>query len=244
MNGPSPARPFDAILFDLDGTLVDSSRGIEASAKAALAETGVDVEVPPLRALLGLPLDALIASLLPSLDASEREAVTAAFVRHYDATDCLVSDLYPGVRDVLLGLRRSGIRLFVVTNKRRTPAMAILGHHALAAMFEAVYTLDSGTPGFRSKAAMAQACIRDFALSPWTTIVVGDSWDDRAMARECGASFAAAAWGYGDAAGLTSEPVGQDLLRSSGAMPREGILGNITDLTALVVPSGGVEAHE
>jgi len=234
--------PFEAVVFDLDGTLVDSRRGIEATLRAALSEIGVDVEPPPLGAQLGLPLDGLIASLGASLDAQQRVAVRAAFVRHYDATGWLDCDLYPGVRAVLTELRGRGIRLFVVTNKRRAPTLAILRHHALASLFEAVYTLDSRMPRFPSKEAMAQACMRDHALRPLTTLVVGDSGEDRFMAQALDTPFAAAAWGYGDAAGPVPESASQDFRVSSGVELGEPILGAIADLPALVLPGRGVEA--
>jgi phosphoglycolate phosphatase-like HAD superfamily hydrolase len=85
--------------------------------------------------------------------------------------------------------------------------------------------------------------MHDQGLRPETTLVVGDSREDREMARECGASFAAAAWGYGDAASSVATTPARLLYDSTGQ--REYVLGSMTDLLAIVVTGESSEAvHE
>lgn len=244
MSHPTPSSSYEAVLFDLDGTLVDSRPGIEASAKAALAIVRPDATLPPLDGLLGLPLDRLVEALGSSLDADEREAVAAAFVGHYDTVGWLASDPYPGVREVLVSLRRIGARLFIVTNKRRVPATRLLEHHDLLALIEEVFALDSEFSPPRSKDAMGLACMHTFRLHPSTTLVVGDSEDDLAMARACNAGFAAASWGYGSAAALIADSVGQDFPVGDDHVPCRVILGTIVDLWELVAPGSGVQSDQ
>ena len=129
---------------------------------------------------------------------------------------------YAGVVDTLAALHGSGKRLFVATNKRRRPAERILASNGLARYVEALYTLDSAEPPWVDKADMAAACVKRQALQPSTTIVVGDSREDEAMAAANGLSFAAAAWGYGDASSRIVE--GRILLKS------------ISDLILFVLP--------
>jgi phosphoglycolate phosphatase len=237
-------RAFEAVLFDLDGTLVDSRPGIEASVRAALSQSGPDVEPPPLDGLLGRPLADLIACLAPTLDAGGRESLGAAFRRHYDAEGWRESEPYPGVIPTLQTLRRCGVRSFVVTNKRRSPTVAILEAKGLAGLIEAEYTPDSRNPGYASKGEMGLACVAEHGLRRAATMVVGDSWEDLDMARECRVSFAAASWGYGDAVARLGAR-GRRLRYDSSTERQEGVLGTVAELLALVLPGASPEAvHE
>ena len=193
-------------MFDLDGTLVDSRPGIEASVRAALDGLGIEHKAPIDDAWLGRPLAGLIQAVLPDSGPSERELATDAFMRHYDAIGWRSSEPYEGAASTLERLRRGGVCLFVVTNKRRTPTVAILAHHGFSGFFEAIYTPDSRVPRYASKREMGQACIDEHALTPSSTLVVGDSRDDRELARGCGTLFGAASWGYGNADWDLTEP--------------------------------------
>jgi phosphoglycolate phosphatase len=235
---------FDTVLFDLDGTLVDSRPGIEASAQAALAESGAEVELPPLDGLLGRPLTDLIAAIAPGLSAEERETVGASFRRHYDAEGWRESEPYPGVIRTLGTLRRFGVRSFVVTNKRRSPTVAILEAKGFSGFIEATYTPDSRDPGYRSKGEMGRACMAEHGLRRAATVVVGDSGEDADMARECGVSFAAASWGYGDAVARL-DARDRRLRYDSSTERQESVLGAVAELLALVLPRESPEAvHE
>ncbi len=154
--------------------------GIEASVRAALDGLGIEHAASDGRLLAGQAAcwpDR--KRCCPTRSRVERELVTDAFMRHYDAIGWRSSEPYVGVASILERLRRGGHRLFVVTNKRRAPTVAILAHHGLSGFFEAVYTPDSRVPRYASKGEMGQACIDEHALTPSSTLVVGDSSDDR-----------------------------------------------------------------
>jgi phosphoglycolate phosphatase-like HAD superfamily hydrolase len=236
--------PFVAVLFDLDGTLVDSRAGIEASLRVALSEVGAPGRLCGLEAALGSPVTALFASIGVSLDEQTARAATAAFVRDYDANGWRLSAPYPGTARTMATLRDAGVRMFLVTNKRRLPALAILRHHELEGFIESVYTPDSRVRGFLTKDEMALACLRDAGLHPQRAIVVGDSPEDLGMARACGASFLAAAWGYGHAAAGLRDEAGEMGVPAGPYARREAAIDRIEDLLHFVVSDQPEAQHE
>ncbi len=191
---------FSHIVFDLDGTLVDSLPGIEASAEFAIRKCLPDRTLPPMRPLIGPPIAEMFAAAFPDLDSVGQAELLSAFRDHYDTVGCLLSEAYPGVAGTLEKLHSLGVKMFVLTNKPRRAAGIILAHLTLSRYFAQVICPDSATPPFRSKTAGAEYLRDAFTLPPAQTAVVGDGADDLAAARACGFSFVAAAYGYGTAA--------------------------------------------
>jgi phosphoglycolate phosphatase len=188
------------VIFDLDGTLVDSLPGIEESAREAVARVLPEVPPPDLRSLVGPPIAAMFTALWPELAPARMERLLAEFRAHYDETGCLRSQPYPEVREVLGRLSAAGLQLFVLTNKPLQPTRKILQHLGFEKFFTDVATPDCPQP-FDSKAAGARALVKKFALSPDGTVLIGDGVDDADAAAACGFEFIAAAYGYGRAAG-------------------------------------------
>jgi phosphoglycolate phosphatase len=230
------ALRYDAVFYDLDGTLVDSRPGIEASLRAALATHAPGVEPPALDTLLGRPLAGLLSEALPGLEPAALPAVAAAFAQHYDAQGWRLSRPYPGVIAALQQLAAAGVRQIVVTNKRRHPALAILAAFEVAPCLEALYTLDSVQPPYRDKAAMARAACAACAVRGARLLVVGDSVDDRQMADACDASFAAATYGYGRAVTAAGD---RRTAPHVATLPADLVLDSPAGIVALVMAADG-----
>ena len=192
-------RPVEAIIFDLDGTLVDSLPGIEASLRVAAAACDRPREVPPIRSVIGPPIATMIESLWPDLDGRERQRAVAAFRAHYDSDGCLLAELFGGVAATLDALSTRGIRLFVLTNKPARPTETILERTGIRSHFADVIAPDTHTPPFASKNAAASWLQQKHDLLPATTLIVGDGLDDANAGAQCGFGFVAAAYGYGRA---------------------------------------------
>ena len=190
------ARPRD-VLFDLDGTLVDSAPGIEAVSREALAEVAPGRTLPPLRPFIGPPIAGVLRRALPDLGPAELDAVVAAFRARYDAGGWRTARPYPGAPEVLAALAGAGIRAFVVTNKPATPTGLIVEALGWRPLLAAAISPDSAAPRFADKAAVVAHLLAAWRVDPASAWLVGDAEDDRAAARAHGIRFVPALYGYG-----------------------------------------------
>ena len=189
--------PPRSILFDFDGTLIDSAPGILASFEAALRRTGLTPAVPLVASLIGPPLPVTAAALVGRDDPVAIAALIAAFRTDYDEAGYRATAVYEGIPQLLDGLAAAGIALRIVTNKRIAPTRRILGHLSWTHFFTEVHALDATEPPAPHKPAMVAAVLRDATLQAKETWMVGDSAEDRRAAEVNGLRFFAAAWGYG-----------------------------------------------
>ncbi len=193
---PMPA----AVLFDFDGTLIDSAPGILASFGAALRVTGLEPAVPLAPSLIGPPLAKTAATLLGRDDPAAVQALVAAFRDDYDTAGYRSTAVYEGVAAMLDGLAEARIALHIVTNKRIAPTRRILEHLGWTARFTGIYALDALTPPAPHKPALVTEVLRREGLAAPRSWMVGDSAEDRRAAQTNGLRFFGAAWGYGAAA--------------------------------------------
>ena len=212
----------DAIIFDLDGTLVDSLPGIEASLRVAAAACDPPRHVPPIRSIIGPPIAEMIQRLWPDLEEEERQRAISAFRQHYDGEGCLMSPLFPDVEETLDALSARGLELFVLTNKPSAPTATILDQAAIRRHFTAVISPDSNDPPFPVKSAGARWLRDRYRLTPEATLLVGDGIDDADAAAACSFGFVAASYGYGSV-------VGRDDL------PRLATLETFSEITEIVL---------
>jgi phosphoglycolate phosphatase len=188
---------FKNVVFDLDGTLVDSVPGINASLRAAVAFHGLPLEVRDLSRYVGPPLREMILQMWPHLAPGEVDKLVHAFRGHYNTQGCLSAALYPGMLEQLVQLHGSAVQLFVLTNKPLEPTLKILEHLSIKRFFRAVHSPDSPDCPFSVKADGALRLAGAYGLLPEQTLLVGDSSEDREAAEAAGFSFLRAAYGYG-----------------------------------------------
>ena len=193
------ASPPQAVLFDFDGTLIDSAPGILASFEAALRATGREPAVPLAPSLIGPPLAQTVATLIGRDDPAAVRPVVEAFRADYDTAGYRATMVYDGVVAMLDGLAGAGIALHIVTNKRIAPTRRILEHLGWTARFTGIYALDALEPAAPHKPALVAEVLRRERLEAARCWMVGDSAEDRRSALANGLRFFAAAWGYGAA---------------------------------------------
>lgn len=211
MNAP------EAVLFDFDGTLIDSAPGILASFEAALRATGLAAAVPLSPALIGPPLAKTAAMLLGRDDPDAVRALVAAFRDDYDTAGYRATSVYAGVTTMLEGLAQAGIALHIVTNKRIAATRLILDHLGWTPRFTGIYALDALQPPAPHKPALVADVLQRERIVAERSWMVGDSAEDRRAALANGLRFFGAAWGYGTASagdGALTDPA--QLLHAAG----------------------------
>jgi phosphoglycolate phosphatase len=190
----------ECVLFDLDGTLLDSIPGIEFSAGAAFEAAGLDFGGMSLRRWIGPPIRTILAKAAETDDAALLDRLEAAFRASYDTEGWRKTPCFPGARELLIHLKDAGHRLFVVSNKPRAAAVKILEMQGIAGLFERIYTRDSAKPPYASKAGMMQAILSDYGLKPADCVMVGDTMEDASAAALEGIAFIFMEHGYGEVA--------------------------------------------
>ncbi|MET0693737.1 MAG: HAD hydrolase-like protein [Propionibacteriaceae bacterium] len=187
------------VVFDIDGTLLDSAAGIVAGFQHALSSVGFE---PPdaerLRSDLGPPVGLIFSNLgLPEADI---EAAVLAYRRFYLAHGVQQSAPYDGVLEVLEQLRAAGVRLGTATAKRTHIAQAIIDHHGLSHYFVVV----NGTDDLRSTKTATLAYTLELMGGPAASdvVMVGDRHSDISAARDLGVLPVGVTWGYGTRAEL------------------------------------------
>ena len=177
---------FRHIVFDLDGTLVDSLPGIEWSAREALAACGAGPLLRDLGPLLGPPIRTILAQAT-GIDAPHRlDALERAFRHSYDTEGWRQTVCFPGAFETLEQLSAAGASLWVATNKNRLATGKILSQLRIGRFFREVACRDSRTPVFSTKAELLIDLIGRRGLPLSECLMVGDTREDAAAARAAG----------------------------------------------------------
>lgn len=183
-------------IFDFDGTLVDSARGILAGMADALRDNGITPRVPLETGLIGPPLMQTLAHISGRDDEPTLSQLAKDFKHRYDSTGYRQTDVYPGIDAALRRLHSAGIPLVLATNKRRVPTLSILEQLGWSTLFEAVYCLDQ-SPAWENKGAMLRQMLKDLCMEPESVLYIGDTEGDAAAAELNRIPFLWVAWGYG-----------------------------------------------
>lgn len=188
------------ILFDFDGTLIDSAASVLASLAHALNREGITPAVPLAHSLIGPPLRQTLATLAGRQEPALIDALAQAFRADYDSRGYLHTEVYAGVPEMLRQLHGASIALHIVTNKRIAATRRILDHLGWTPWFAGIYALDALAPAAPNKQHLVAEVLRRERLEPPSTWMVGDSAEDRRSAEGNALRFFAASWGYGSAA--------------------------------------------
>ncbi len=213
----------DAVLFDLDGTLLDTVADLAEASNRMLADLSRPQRtLDEIRSFVGKGIPNLVRRCMTEgQEASEREIDDAivVFKRHYAEVNGSRTRVYPGVLEALQRMREAELRLAVVTNKAQDFTVPLLEHTGLAPYFDVVVSGDTLSVKKPDPAVVSHACeLLGVALG--RALMIGDSANDALAARGAGIPVLLVTYGYSE--GMPVDSIECDGLLSSAidALPR------------------------
>ncbi len=191
------------VVFDVDGTLVDSQHLICASMGRGFDLVGLETpDRPRILSCVGLSLDRAVAELAPDADDAVQRRIAAGYRSAFSFGRIVEQPpLYPGARDCLdLLSARDDLLLAVATGKSRRGVNSMIEAHGLAGFFVNLETADDHPS--KPDPAMLRAAIFETGGDASSSVMIGDTGYDMQMAGAAGVAGFGVAWGYHDAAML------------------------------------------
>ena len=206
---PTVIEPVRALLFDLDGTLLDSAPDLAAALNRLRRERGMPaLREDELRPFASRGAAGMLEAGLPGLEGAASDAARARFLEIYAAASCHRTRPFPGVETLLKELEGNSVPWGVVTNKIERLTLPILKHLGWYARAGAIVCGDTTPTPKPHPAPVLVACER-LAIEPAACAFVGDDPRDVAAGRAAGCVTIGAAWGYLPM-GLAGEDLGAD----------------------------------
>jgi phosphoglycolate phosphatase len=199
-------RRFDLIVFDWDGTIVDSTAMIALCIQKAAADLALTVPTMEQAShVIGLGLHDALARAVPELTHGRIEEFSARYRHHYFACEPEIV-LFDGVREMLVELAASGVPLAVATGKSRRGLARAFESTGLGSLFESSRCADETHP--KPHPAMLLELAEELTVVPERTVMIGDTTHDLDMAIAAGASGIGVTYGAHPRAQLAArEPV-------------------------------------
>lgn len=190
-----------AVLFDLDGTLLDTIADLADAANLMLAELARPARsLEEIHSFVGKGIPNLVRRCLTEgthAGEGEIDAAVGVFRRHYAVVNGARTRIYPGVVELLERLRGHGLPLAVVTNKAEAFTLPLLERMAIARYFEAVVSGDTLPVKKPDPAMLHLACAR-LGVPAGQALMVGDSANDAFAARDAGMPVLLVRYGYSE----------------------------------------------
>lgn len=185
------------IIFDLDGTLVDSLDDLTASVNRMLASFGRPAVCrDAVRGMVGQGASILVERAMPGASSEELKYGLEIFLAHNEKHLAEHTVPFPGVVPTLTALQLSGHSMVVVTNKNESLSRALLAILGLDGFFRGVYGADS-LPARKPSPDPLLHVMAIFDFTPDATVMIGDSINDIAAGNAAGVVTVGCSWGYG-----------------------------------------------
>lgn len=169
------------IIFDWDGTLMDSIDKIVACVKAAAKDCQLEVpETDAIRHIVGLSLDIAMAKLCPGATLEQQQNMVKAYRHQYLTANKLETPFYPGIKSWLMDLKNQGYLLAVATGKGRNGLDRLLDKCNVRDLFDATYCSDQTAS--KPNPLMLNRILEDLNLNASQALMVGDTSYDLEMA--------------------------------------------------------------
>jgi len=175
----------ELVVFDLDGTLMDSEARIVAAMQAAFRAQSLPApSTAAVRAIIGLSLEQGVAQLHASGSNPARARLVAGYRSHYAHAATLPAPLFPHVEDILSTLAADGRLLAIATGKSRTGLLQALAETGIRRHFDALRSADDCPP--KPDPAMLHELLDELGVAPGNAVMIGDTSFDLMMAHAAG----------------------------------------------------------
>jgi phosphoglycolate phosphatase len=186
-------KNFDLIVFDWDGTILDSTSTIVHCIQASARDLGLAVPPQSIAShVIGLGLKDALQMALPDLEERDYPKLTERYRTHYLARDAELN-LFAGIRELIDGLRADGYQLAVATGKSRAGLDRSLRSSGLAPLFDATRCADETFS--KPHPQMLLDLMERLMTEPARTLMIGDTTHDAQMAHNAGAKALAVTYG-------------------------------------------------
>jgi phosphoglycolate phosphatase len=185
------------VLFDLDGTLIDSIEGIQNSFNIAFESVYQTKNTVCIESLIGPPIQDILMSITGEKNGETIEKFVTTFKTNYDTSGYKLCSLYNGMENVLQKLAFDGNSLFICTNKRTIPTFKIIKHLAIEHYFHKVFSIDSEEVKVSNKGELVKYILTSQSLETKKTILIGDTKSDADASLENNLTFIFASYGFG-----------------------------------------------
>jgi len=174
-----------AVLFDLDGTLVDSSEAIMNAVEKVLESRGLICNRAKVARMIGLPLEDIFSVLVPSLSKEEIWQLVHEYRKYYIAHHLENTTINPLAQMILRKLKAKGFKLGIITTKYREPVIGVLSYFGISELFDTVVT---GYEVIRHKPApdIVLEAAKRLKVNPKQCVIVGDSPLDVQAGKQAG----------------------------------------------------------
>ena len=199
------------VIFDLDGTLLDTIADLAESANYALKQLGYPTHnVETIRTFVGNGINKLLERALPTHEQTAENVMRmrSYFVPYYDAHNADLSSPYPGIVSLLEDLQAKGIMLAVASNKYQEATVKLVKHYFPMIDFVEILGQREGV-NVKPDPSIVFDILKKAIVSPEETLYVGDSGVDMQTAINAGVDAVGVAWGFRPRAELESfQPMG------------------------------------
>lgn len=184
-------------IFDLDGTIINSSNEVLLCFEKAFAKANYKIDKSRLTPnVIGPPLKEIIKLIAPEIPENDMQQVMANFREIYDYDENDISEYYSGIEEFLKQAKKDGKRLFIATFKPEKPTRRIEKQFKMD-MFEDIYTIDKFGKHI-TKAEMIEDILNKYNLKKEETVMIGDASSDVIAAKQAGIKGIGVLWGYGE----------------------------------------------
>ena len=188
-------RKYRGIIFDLDGTLLDTAEGILSSVRYTTNAMGYEpLSDEVMRTFIGPPVKHSLMRVYGLSDAEASEA-TEVFRNQYKYHDLLKAAPYEGILDLLKRLREKGYLIGVATLKREDYSILLLDHYQISGCCDCICGSDFASKML--KIDVLRNCLNQLGLAPEEAVLIGDTSSDGVGAAQAGTDFLAVTYGFG-----------------------------------------------